>query len=316
MLRQESALEPAGTPRADEDHLAEVARALLAGRLVAVLGPGAVLEQLSRGEDLASHLAETFGCPPEHRGGVTRVSQYIAVTKGVGPLYDELHGLFVREVEPTAVHRFLAGLPGLLREHQAPHPVVIATGYDHTLERAFEEAGEEFDVVCYAAAGRDRGRFVHRRPDGTETVIDVPNTYAEAAPERRPVILKVHGEADLRPDRARESFVVSEDDYIAYLARTELANVLPVTLAAKLLRSHFLFLGYPLVEWNLRVFLHRVFGDEPINYRSWAVEPSPEPIRREFWRRRDVDVLEAPLDEYVHELERRLRDATLAVPAR
>jgi DNA-binding SARP family transcriptional activator len=317
ILRQESGLEPAGAPRASEDHLGEVVRAVLAGRLVAVLGPGALLEQLTRDEDdLASHLAEAFGCPPEHRGGLTRVSQYIAVTKGIGPLYDELHGLFVREVEPTAVHRFLARLPALLRERQAPHPVIVTTGYDHTLDRAFGEVGEEFDVVCYAAAGRDRGRFIHRRPDGSETVIDVPNAYAELAPERRPVILKIHGEADRRPDRARESFVVSEDDYIAYLARTELANVVPVTLAAKLLRSHFLFLGYPLVEWNLRVFLHRVFGDEPISYRSWAVEPSAEPIRREFWRRRDVDVLEAPLDEYVGELERRVREATVAVPAR
>ena len=63
-----------------------------------------------------------------------------------------------------------------------------------------------------------------------------------------------------RPARGRESFVVSEDDYIGYLAQSELANVLPVTLAAKLRRSHLLFVAYPVVEWSLRVFLHRVFG--------------------------------------------------------
>ena len=37
---------------------------------------------------------------------------------------------------------------------------------------------------------------------------------------------------------------MSEDDYIGYLAQTTIAGVLPVTLAAKLRRSHFLFLGY------------------------------------------------------------------------
>ena len=35
------------------------------------------------------------------------------------------------------------------------------THYDQTLERAFAEAGEEVDVVCYVAAGRDRGKFLH-----------------------------------------------------------------------------------------------------------------------------------------------------------
>ena len=87
------------------------------------------------------------------------------------------------------------------------------------------------------------------------------------------MILKVHGGVDPRPDRDRESFVVSEDDYIGYLAQSDLANVVPVTLAAKLRRSHLLFIAYPVVEWSLRVFLHRVFGDEPISYRSWAVLP-------------------------------------------
>ena len=112
----------------------------------------------------------------------------------------------------------------------------------------------------------------------------------------------------MRPDRGRESFVVSEDDYIAYLAQTDLANVVPVTLAAKLRRSHILFFGYPVVEWSLRVFLHRVFGDQPISYRSWAVLPGAKPVQREFWRERGVDLYDVPLDDYVSELERRLLD--------
>ena len=111
------------------------------------------------------------------------------------------------------------------------------------------------------------------RQTAAETVVAVPNTYADLSLAERPVILKVHGGVDAGPTRGRESFVVSEDDYIGYLAQSELANVLPVTLAAKLRRSHLLFVAYPVVEWSLRVFLHRVFGDEPISYRSWAVLP-------------------------------------------
>jgi hypothetical protein len=88
-----------------------------------------------------------------------------------------------------------------------------------------------------------------------------------------------------------------------------------VTLAARLRRSHFLFLGYPLQEWRLRVFLHRVWGHDKAGYRSWAVEPRPEALEREFWRQRGIDVFDVPLAEYVAELERRIAALASAEPA-
>jgi hypothetical protein len=224
----------------------------------------------------------------------------------VGPLYDELHALFSEESEPGPVQRFLAGLPALARTRGTEHQLIVTTGYGRALEAAFEAVGEDVDVVWYAATGPERGKFIHRSPDGAETVVAVPNTYGELSLAERPVILKIHGEVDLRPERERESFVVSEDDYIGYLAQSELANVLPVTLAAKLRRSHLLFIAYPVVEWSLRVFLHRVFGDEPISYRSWAVLPGAQPIQNEFWRRRGVDLYNVPLEDFVADMKRRL----------
>jgi hypothetical protein len=305
ILRQESGLEAEPSSAPSVDHLEEVARAIASGRVVPVLGPGA---SLSEANDLASSLAETFGCPPEHRGDLAHVAQFIAVTQGVGPLYDELHSLFAEPPEPRRVHRFLADLVPILRERGVPQQLIVTSGYGRALERAFEDAGADVDVVSYVAIGRDRGKFRHRRPDGTATVIDVPNTYTDLSLDSRTVVLKIHGDID-PPERQRESFVVSEDDYIAYLAQTELANVVPVSLAARLVRSHFLFLGYPLLEWNLRVFLHRVFGDEAISYRSWAVQAEAATLDREFWRKRDVDVIDAALDDYVRELERRVEEA-------
>jgi DNA-binding SARP family transcriptional activator len=305
ILRQESALQPQVMPGAGEDRLGEVVRALLSGRLVHVLGPGPSSEN---GESLAGRLAEAFDTPEEHRGDLTRVSQYVAVTQGIGPLYDQLHELFVEGDEPGPVERFLATLPELARRHGAEHQLLVTTAYGSSLERAFEERDEEVDLVSFVAIGPNRGKFLHRAPDGAETVVAVPNSYAELSLAERPVILKVHGGVDPRPDRDRESFVVSEDDYIGYLAQSDLANVVPVTLAAKLRRSHLLFISYPVVEWSLRVFLHRVFGDEPISYRSWAVLPGAHPIQHEFWRRRGVDLYDIPLDDFVGDLERRLAE--------
>jgi hypothetical protein len=59
-----------------------------------------------------------------------------------------------------------------------------------------------------------------------------------------------------------------------------------------------------MADWNLRLLLHRLWGDQPLSYRCWAVQPEPMPIEREFWRRRDVDVLELPLERYVSALAR------------
>jgi DNA-binding SARP family transcriptional activator len=305
ILRQESALQPQVVPGAGEDRLGEIVRALLSGRLVHVLGPGPSSEN---GGSLASRLAEAFDCPEEHRGDLTRVSQYVAVTQGVGPLYDQLHDLFAEGDEPGPVERFLAGLPELARARGAEHQLLVSTAYGHALERAFEERGEDADIVSFVALGPNRGKFLHRAPDGSETVVAVPNAYAELSLSERPVILKVHGGVDPRPDRGRESFVVSEDDYIGYLAQSDLANVVPVTLAAKLRRSHLLFISYPVVEWSLRVFLHRVFGDEPISYRSWAVLPGAHSIQHEFWRQRGVDLYDVPLEDFVADMERRLAE--------
>ena len=58
-----------------------------------------------------------------------------------------------------------------------------------------------------------------------------------------------------------------------------------MTLAARLRRSHLLFLGYGLLDWSLRVFLHRLWSDGQADYRSWAVQPAAGAIEREFWKK-------------------------------
>jgi len=298
ILRQDPGLEiggPAAAAPADRVH--DVVETILGGRLVPVLGTDVA--------ELTTRLAERFEYPDANGDALPRVAQYIAVMKGSGPLYDELHAMFQADLPPTPVHRFFAALPPLLRERGAPHQLIVTTSYDLALERAFLDAGEAFDVVSYLAAGRNRGKFCHVGPDGTGTLIEVPNTYAtELSLDERTIILKLHGQVGNTEDREWESFVVTEDDYIEYLAQSEVASVVPVALGAKLRRSHFLFLGYTMADWNLRLLLHRLWGDQPLSYRSWAVQPEPMPLEREFWRRRDVDVLEIPLERYVGALAR------------
>jgi DNA-binding SARP family transcriptional activator len=303
ILRQEAGLAAPGAPAAASDEEGEIVKALLAGRVVPVLG-------LDGAGDLATHLASAFDVPKDRPVDLARVSQYVATMQGSGPLYDELHARFEAAVEPGPLHRFLARMPALLRERGAPHHLIVSTNYDLALERAFEEADEELDIVAYVAAGPNRGRFWHRPPGQAPRPIDVPNTYAtELSLERRTILLKLHGAVDPLPEREWESFVITEDDYIDYLGRSELTAVVPVSLAAKLRRSHFLFLGYDMADWNLRLILNRIWGERPVAYRSWAVQRSLSPLAQAFWRRYDVTPVDVEPEAYVELLERRLEAA-------
>ena len=299
ILRQERSLVRVAPP-ALEDHYDEVIRAFSAGRLVPVLGPGV---GGVAGDDLAMLLAERFELDDGARG-LAYISQAVAARNGIGPLHDELHLALDRDFEPSALHAWLAGLPPLLRHRKLPQQLIVSTSFDCGVERAFDAAGEELDIVIYVASGRDRGKFLHILPSGEARVVEEPNAYTGLALEERSVLLKIHGHVDRGETREHESFAVSEDDHIDYLAGVEAAGTVPVQIAARLRRSHLLFLGYAVDDWSLRVFLRRVWGHDRLAYRSWAVQPSAEALARELWRERGVEAYDVGLEGYSEALAR------------
>ena len=307
ILRQERSLVRAAAP-AIEDHYDEVMRAFVAGRLVPVLGPGAASVA---GDDLARLLAERFDLDARDRS-LAYVCQAVAARNGIGPLHDELHLALDRDIEPSLLHSWLAALPPLLRSRGLPQQLIVSTCFHTGVERAFEAAGEELDVVVYVASGRDRGKFLHIPPGGNAVVVDEPNAYGGLALEDRGVLLKIHGHVDRGGTRERESFAVSEDDHIDYLVAGDAAGSVPVQIAARLRRSHLLFLGYAVDDWSLRVFLRRVWGGDRLSYRSWAVQPAVEHVAGDLWRERGAEVYDVSLGTYAEELAR--LTAALAAP--
>jgi SIR2-like domain len=297
-----------------ESHYDTILRATADGRVVPLLGAGVNLfgrpkdaawqqgRYLPSGAELARHLATLFGYPEGELLDLLRVSQFVEVTLGSGPLYETLHQLFDADYPPTPLHELLASLPRRLGlSDRRRFQLIMTTNYDDALERAFRAAGEAFDLVWYVAETEDRGKFLHLPPDGEPRLITRPNEYQDLSLEDRTVILKIHGAIDrVRPDR--DSYVITEDHYIDYLTRTDVSTLMPVTLGAKLRHSHFLFLGYSMRDWNLRVMLHRIWAEQPRSYKSWAIQLDPNPIDEEFWHRRGVDVLDTSLEEYAHGL--------------
>lgn len=306
------------------DHYHDVVRGLRQGNVVPVLGAGANLTgrpdpggelwqgfpDLPTGRQLARHLAHEFDYDGEARDDLLRVSQYIAVRKGVGTLYSVLHEVFDDEYPWTPLHDFLASLArtladrGLLRTC----PLIMTTNYDDLLERAFRRANEEYDLCVYLAEGKpgERGRFRHFAPGGESRLIEGGEEDMSVSLDQRPVILKIHGFVGRKAPPEGDSYVITEDHYLDYLARIDLRRLLPAPLYARLTNCHFLFLGYGMRDWNLRAILRRLWTEDSIDYPSWSVQLRPDPLDCELWAKRGVEVFELPLDVYLAGLAERL----------
>jgi hypothetical protein len=293
------------------------------GNLVTFLGPRLVgrhpgpLEgsgSLSNAKEIAADLADRFGMKSA-RLDLPRVAQYVYVTKGRPDLYNAVRQILTADCEPGPVHRFLARLPRTLEELRLEkrYQLIISTNFDTALEQAFEDEQEPYDLAVYMASGQDKGKFVHFPYQACAESICTPNSYGkfpirDYGELERTVIVKIHGAVDgnVGDYRWKENYVITEDHYIDYLSRSPIESLVPVQVLDKLRDSHCLFLGYAVRDWNLRVFLKRIWRGEPLGAKSWAVEPDPDALEKELWAQSYVDLYAADLVDYVGVLQQRL----------
>lgn len=308
-----------------------VATRMLAGQVVPFLGAGANLcgrptgkdwlkgRYLPSGSELARELIASVKYPDTAERDLMRISQYAAATMGTKDLYTLVREPFDVPYPPTELHRFLARMSRLLGKRNKPRQVILTTNYDDLLECAFDamDPPEPYDLIWYEAKDPDRGRFMHRaragEADGEGSVVPIklPNEYAELDPDERTVIVKLHG-AMIRGDENRDSYVITEDDYIRYLTGADVAGQLPAVVQTRIKESHVLFLGYSMRDWNLRVVLERLGGDEVLSNRDWSVQLAPESaaetlIEERLWRERKIDLRFMLLDAYVKGLSEQVK---------
>lgn len=310
--------ESKSTADPDEVYYRRMIKEIKEGNLVPFIGAGANLCGRLLGDwqsgpyaptdgELAAHLSGLRPLPDNSRD-LVRVSQYIAL-QDTEVLSSELHDVFTGLFLATPLHRFLARLPRVLKDKGgAPrYQLIVTTNYDDVLERAFAEEGEPYDLVCFIASGDYSGKFYHKPCDDEPKIILEANQY-NVSFEQRTVILKLHGAVDRRDPR-QESYMITEDNYIDYLTRTDLLNALPINIADKLKSedSKFLFLGYRLRDWNLRIIFRHIWGDAGPKSSSWALGLDADKVDNEFWNKRKVNILHnTDLKHYVEEMEQRL----------
>jgi hypothetical protein len=292
------------TPQPEIEPPYELIRAgLQRGRVIPFLGAGVSLgtrapEQswspeasfLPSGSELAGYLDRRSGYPSNEPTELPKVAQYFDGIAGRGGLDDELHGVFAKPYQPGPIHYYLAEFPSLL---------IVTTNYDDLLERAFREKGKPFHVVVYKTGSPTFLYCSSDSPEPKEVHADEINLEVG----KETVIYKMHGGCD--PSSAeRDSYVITEDDYVEFLSRMTSYTAIPRDFAEPFARSHFLFLGYSLRDWNLRVVLHKIWQTWPRRrYASWAIQHRAQRLEQEFWSKRLLTIYELTIDRFLERLK-------------
>jgi hypothetical protein len=303
------------------DHCRMMIKFIMKGNLIPFFGAGVNLadrplgetfvrgKYLPSGKELSLDLASSYAYPWTERDNLMRVSWHASYKGGADFLYDYLNELFSLDYPLTSVHKFFAGLPRRLADKGYPdrHQLIVTTNYDELLERAFKEAGEPYDLLTYVSDSRnviEFGKFRYTPDGGTPEIIDEPNQ--RDLPFERTVILKVHGAVSTTGGE-RSGFVVTEDDYIDYIEMmTKGSNLIPAVLLGEMVRKPFLFLGYSLSDWNLRVLIKNINKQRRSKYRSWAIMNEPAQWDGTYWDNHDVNLMEWSLTDYVTALDEAL----------
>lgn len=301
-------------PRPDEYHYEEVLTETRESGVVIFLGAEVNAEDsqtLPDDEKLARYISGKVRLEPG-TDDLAEAAQYARAVRGEQKVFEMIREGLLPEREPGYVHRYLAALPGRLKEAALDrrHLMIVTPKYDAALERAFtdSEVPEPYDVVVFMGPGTENpGKFVHVPWDRPAVTIHVPNEYQDLPIRQdgqldRTLIVRINGSID-DPDlnlRWKDNYVVTEDHYIQYLTGSPLASLVPIQIVEKLKSASYLFLGYTMADWRLRVFLKRLWPGEHLGTNvHWAVSRAPTRLEERLCFTAGVTLYQSTLTDYV-----------------
>jgi hypothetical protein len=189
---------------------------------------------------------------------------------------------------PGPLHEFLAGFPSV--------QLYVTTNYDDLLETALARRSP------WVVVDRQEAGIVWcRAPNGSSAKVKANNLRSVIRDSNNPIILKLHGSL-AEKDANDDSFLITEDQYVRFLGRPNNGQVPPMLFDKMAVRS-FLFLGYRLRDWNVRVLLRRLDDSRTARIESWAIVKNVNDAERAVWKRRNVELCDIDLAAFVQRLK-------------
>ncbi|HWR25837.1 MAG TPA: SIR2 family protein [Methanosarcina sp.] len=240
-------------------------RRIKAGKCTPFLGSGASSEKIPVGSQIASEWAKKYDYPMEDSNDLTRVAQYVAVTKEDDMFpRDEICNKIKEQLKEVAPSYFdIPDEPhGVLADLQLP--VYITTNYDDFMVRALESRGKApIQEIC---------RW-------NKCTMQSKRTSSDYVPDKgKPLVYHLYGTY-----KEPGSLVLTEYDYLDFLAaisRTATSrkqNLLPPRIQEAISDSSLLFLGYRIADWDFHV-LFRILAeylDGSISRKHYSVQLVP-----------------------------------------
>jgi SIR2-like domain len=278
---------------------------LLKGAVVPFLGAGASMfhRRLLNAPTLcppsATELAERFATTArlprdseeyeQIRNDLPRAASYFEhVTLDRDGLNDELRTVFDSEFEPNALHHVLA------RVAAQQNLLIVTTNYDDMIERAFELAKIPYHLVVTAI---EDCQVKYQEPQSTDLNIVDPQML-KISLRQSSIIYKMHGSIYRNKWQSDSQFVITEEDYVAFLGRV----LVPPAVSALFMTRRFLFLGYSLRDWNFRVMLSHHLQDCGKLKKSWAIQSKPNTIEKKLWEKKNVEIFDMDLLDFSRQL--------------
>lgn len=209
---------------------------------------------------------------------------------------------------PVQIHKVLCGL------ELEKVKIYLTTNYDDLIEEALKPRKP---WVVVQRADQNNAEKVWCRPQGGDWEEFDSNSFGTKEKQEikeGPIVLKLHGTLDRGTDQ-NDSFLITQEQYVNFLAREQSQQV-PPTLFTMMREKSFLFLGYSLKDWNVRVLLQQ-FAKAAAGkgLRHWAIVLDASEAEIEVWREHNVDVFNLTLDEFARGLDEALKASIANPPA-
>jgi SIR2-like domain len=308
-----------------------IAKALKNGRVVPFLGAGASIGcGLPSGRKLAEILVSEGEFPDQDgRDNLALVASYLAQIRGdSNVLKDLLREHLSIEAKPGILHECLASIKAL--------QLIVTTNYDDLIEQALaprqpwivvdrgepgnvwlrlkDRAWEEVEAITLQKSmveieqkiRREKITEISKKMYSGKMDENEAKILREKANEPKPIIFKMHGSLD-RTDRRKDAFLITEEQYVDFLGRPK-HGLIPPMLEAMMQGQNFLFLGYGLKDWNVRVMLRKLMLMRPPadNVVWWAIVREASASEKELWGAHNVRMYEVELDEFAKQLQDQL----------
>ena len=221
-----------------------------------------VADRLPLGAELARTLAEECEfnkeCPNEEPTDLKRVSLCYETKLGRNNLAARIQAAVGDKGRPS---------PAVCGLAELPFPLVMTTNYDKLFEKALGGVGKDPFV-----SGFDPSEAPAR---------EYPVTKGDPSSEK-PFVFKMHGDVDVP-----QAIVITDEDYIGLALRMGTASNHPVPQSIRyaVTRQPLLFVGYSLLDYDLRLLMRALRGPLDPTYRpdTYSVNPEPDPLIKSFY---------------------------------